>query len=145
MRKKLDTRFPAVRLNLRSCDRFEFMYPGSCAYLCADAWYVCLCYACGCLNFWLWSLLAISFPFPPHERFPYDFTGAVCFKLVVCMVVFRQTFCGSFRILQDFGWLVILRALVGWWFCEFAVDLSSRSVQSPVMFRSCFLPPAFLW
>ena len=61
MRKKLDARFPAVRFNLRSCDWFEFLYPGSCAYLCADDRYVWLCYACGCLNFWWWSLLAISF------------------------------------------------------------------------------------
>jgi len=68
---------------------------------------------------WLFEFLMVKFAcdfffFLPYERFPYDSTGAVCSKFVVCMVVFQQTFCGSFRILQDFGWLVILWALVGW-------------------------------
>jgi hypothetical protein len=26
-----------------------------------DAWYMCLCYVCSCLNFWWWNLLTISF------------------------------------------------------------------------------------
>jgi len=59
MRKKLDTRFPAVRFNLRPCHRFKFLCADPCTYARARMHDILMCVPVSFM--WLFEFLMARF------------------------------------------------------------------------------------
>lgn len=142
MRKKLDTRFPAVRFirdrvtGLNSC---MLMIP-VCMRARMHGMCVCLCCACGLFEFLMARLRCLWFPFLfsfQKKVCPWFYWIGVCSEIVVCVDVFLITWLWFVRhIHQDIS-------VFAWWICCRSNQSIFRKILECLGFF--FLLSAFSW